>query len=121
MHLLLVALVVTSQLWVGSQGAAAGRAHRARPNSATPTKLVIVGTVGSIYQLDEPRLLRCWGVDVKVVKVLSGKYAEPTITFAVHSPAKSGVELGETYKIEAEWKDGEWLVPPMWWPKWPPK
>jgi len=58
-------------------------------------ELVLVGTVTSIFQVDAPPpSRRNWGVTVRVEQVKSGKYSEPTFTFTIHSPARSGVKVG---------------------------
>jgi len=94
-----------------------GKGKRGVASSRTHPKLVLVGTVASIYQLAEPRFMKCWGIDVHVVKVLSGVYREPTITFAIHSPARAGVELGESYTVEATWTDDGYAVKEGLWAK----
>ena len=116
-----IALAVILVLALGFQATAAGKSTGERTASTKSSRLVIVGTIGSIYQLEEPCLLKCWGVYVQVVKVLVGKYKESTITFAIHSPGRMGLQLGETYKIEATWKDGQYVVAEGLWPKWPQK
>ena len=58
-------------------------------------ELVLIGTITSIYQVDAPPpSLRHWGVTVRVEKVKVGQYSEPTFTFTLHSPARSGVKVG---------------------------
>jgi len=57
--------------------------------------LVLIGTVTSIFQVDAPLpSVRRWGVTVRVEKVKVGQYSEPTFTFRIHSPARSGVKVG---------------------------
>ena len=75
-------------------------------------ELVIVGTVASISQVDAPPpSVRKWGVTVRVEKVKTGTYSEPTFTFTIHSPARSGVEVGLRCTIVATKKGpGGYLV-----------
>jgi hypothetical protein len=77
----------------------------ASASEKAPSKvLVLTGTVGSIYQADAPPLsTKNWGVYLHVEKVKKGKYSEPTFTFAIHSPARSGLKIGGRYTIEATW------------------
>lgn len=79
-----VLLVVAA--WLTAQGAIA---------ASRVEELVLIGTVTSIFQVDvPPPSLRRWGVTVRVEKVKVGHYSEPTFTFAIHSPARSGVKVG---------------------------
>lgn len=58
-------------------------------------ELVLVGTITSIFTVDAPPpSRRNWGVTVRVEWVKSGNYSDPTFTFAIHSPARSGVKVG---------------------------
>jgi len=58
-------------------------------------ELVLVGTITSIFTVDAPPpSRRNWGVTVRVEKVKLGNYSEPTFTFTIHSPARSGVKVG---------------------------
>jgi len=43
-----------------------------------------------------------WIVHCRVDQILSGDFSEKTLFFRVHSPAKSGIEIGEQYKIKAK-------------------
>jgi hypothetical protein len=77
-----------------------------------PSKtIVLTGTVGSIFMVDTPAPLRhCWGIYFHVERVKKGRYSEPTFTFTVHSPAHSGLRVGERYTIEANWTGKEYEV-----------
>jgi hypothetical protein len=58
-------------------------------------ELVLVGTITSIFTVHAPPpSRRNWGVTVRVDKVKLGNYSEPTFTFTIHSPARSGVKVG---------------------------
>jgi hypothetical protein len=63
--------------------------------------LVFVGTVTSIAPADtrshETRLV----VNTRVERVLSGSFSGSHFSFAVHSPAKSGLEVGKQCSIRA--------------------
>ncbi|MGB8294997.1 MAG: hypothetical protein WCG85_06185 [Polyangia bacterium] len=121
MRLQFLILAAALQVLPIYQRTAAGKSQSKQAAPKESSKLVIVGTLGSIYQLDEPCLTKCWGLYVHVDKVLVGKYHDATITFAVHSPGRMGLELGATYKIEATWKEDRYVVTEGLWPRWPQK
>jgi len=75
--------------------------------------LVFEGTVTSITMINHE--LTPWLVTLSVEKVLSEEFAGPTFSFAVHSPAKSGLAMGRSYTVRAEWKDGGYVVDPLQW------
>lgn len=80
--------------------------------AAPPAKtLVITGTVTEIRQVDTtPASRRRWRVTVAVEEVKAGKYSEPTFSFAIHSPARAGLEVGHRYTIEATRSGREYVV-----------
>ena len=92
-------------VWLALQPMTAARA-------ASPAKkLVLTGTVTSIFQIDAPPpSRRNWGVTIRVEKVKIGKYAEPEFTFSIHSPARAGLKVGHRYTVEATWDGQEYLV-----------
>jgi len=45
----------------------------------------------------------------------TGDFSEPTFSFAVHSPAMSGLEKGRSYTVKAVWKNGGYVVDPLQW------
>jgi hypothetical protein len=82
--------------------------------ASSPSKeLVIEGRVVSIGMVNDD--LNPWLITVKVEKVLTGRFSEPTFSFAIHSPAVSGLKKGEKYRIEAIWKDGGYTVDELQW------
>ena len=72
--------------------------------------LVFVGTVNSIISADTGDPFREWVVSTSVDKVLSGELASSTFEFAIHSPARAGLEVGRTYTIPAHWTGKGYLV-----------
>ena len=97
--LLVIAVCLTLQHSTGAQ-----TAPRAK-------KLVLIGTVTSIFQVNAPPpSRRNWGVTVRVEKVTTGDYSDPTFTFTVHSPARSGVSVGLRCTIVATWNGQEYIV-----------
>ncbi len=68
------------------------------------SRVLVVGTVTHIFPAaTRPPSTLNWGVTVRVEKVLVGNYAEPFLTFRVHSPTNAGLEIGGRYKIDATW------------------
>ena len=85
-----------------------------QPAAAAPRKpLVFEGTVLSIGQIADD--FRPWLVTVTVDKVVAGNFSEPTLSFAVHSPAMSGLEVGRSYTVRAVWKGRGYDVDPLQW------
>ena len=77
--------------------------------AAAPSRtLVFEGTVVSIATVAHD--FKPWLITVKVTKVVSGEFAGSTFEFLVHSPARSGLEKGPSYTIEAVWKDDGYIV-----------
>jgi hypothetical protein len=72
--------------------------------------LLFVGTVTAIEFRDTGNPLRRWVVSTSVQKVLSGDFSKPTFTFAVHSPARAGLKVGQSYTIPARWTGDGYLV-----------
>jgi hypothetical protein len=92
-------------VWLALEPMTAARA------AAPAKKLVLTGTVTSIFQVDAPPpSRRNWGVAIRVEKVKIGKYAEPDFTFAIHSPARAGLKVGHRYTVEATWDGREYLM-----------
>jgi hypothetical protein len=97
-HFLLVTILVTTLIAGGWQKVA-----------GAPSKtLVFEGTVTSITTINHR--LTPWLATVKITKVISGEFSGSTFQFAVHSPARSGLEKGRSYTIEAVWKDHGYVV-----------
>ena len=72
---------------------------------AAPTQgkdLVLVGRVSSITQ--GGTLPKPWIVTVDVEKIISGDFSGGQFAFAVHSPSRSGLEVGRSYTVRAAWK-----------------
>lgn len=84
-------------------------AHAAQPSKV----LVLEGTVTSIRQIDHE--FTPWLVTVMVEKVVFGEFSGAMFSFAVHSPAMSGLEVGRSYTVRAVWKDGGYVVDPLQW------
>ena len=76
-----------------------------------PKKLVLLGVVTKIFQVDaSPASLRRWGVTIQVERVVAGEFSQPTFTFTLHSPARAGLETGHRYLITAKWVGDGYLV-----------
>lgn len=75
--------------------------------------LVFEGTVSSIKVVQDE--FTPWLVTLIVEHVVSGEFSGGTFSFAVHSPARSGLEVGGSYTVKAVWKDGRYYVDPFQW------
>jgi hypothetical protein len=76
-------------------------------------ELVIRGVVTSIVPLQT--LLAAWEITVAVEGVDKGTYVQQQFTFSVHSPAMSGLTVGEHYMIVAiESKTGYTIDDSQW-------
>lgn len=43
-----------------------------------------------------------WVIRTRVIEVVEGEFSGATFAFRVHSPSRAGLEIGQTYTIEAE-------------------
>jgi hypothetical protein len=68
-------------------------------SGAESNQLVIRGVVTAIFPTNA--LDVAWGIKVRVETVEKGIYNQPDFTFSVHSPAMSGLVVGEHYTIVA--------------------
>jgi len=77
----------------------------------SPKKLVLLGTVTAISQINTPRpSRRNWAVTVRVERVRAGMYSQPEFTFTIHSPARAGLAVGRRCVIEATWTGQGYVV-----------
>ena len=63
--------------------------------------LVFMGTVEKLAPSPLPQSTRKWVVQCRVDKIMLGEFSGKTFSFRIHSPAKSGLEIGKQYKIVA--------------------
>jgi hypothetical protein len=63
--------------------------------------LIFLGTVESIEASPIPQSLAEWVVTFRVDRIERGDFAEKTFSIRIHSPAKSGLEAGKQYVVEA--------------------
>jgi hypothetical protein len=98
-----------------SSSAPASRAATA--NDAPQARgLVLVGTITEIVQRAEGgRSLKPWAVTVHVDRIVSGDLSGPSFTFAIHSPALAGLEVGRSYTIKATWTQKGYSVDEAQW------
>ena len=83
----------------------------------TAKDLVFIGTVTEIYPVSAARSLRNWAVVALIDKVVSGEFSGTTFTFAIHSPARAGLRVGQTYTIKATWTAAGYIVDEAQWRK----
>jgi hypothetical protein len=83
----------------------------------TAKDLVFIGTVTEIYPVSAARSSRNWAVVAHIDKVVSGEFSGTTFTFAIHSPARAGLRVGQTYTIKATWTAAGYIVNEAQWRK----
>jgi hypothetical protein len=84
--------------------------------NAQDEDLVFVGTIARTYRLGSGSL-KDWAVVARVDKIVSGKFSGVTFTFAIHSPARSGLEAGRAYTIKARRATDGYTVDKLQWMK----
>jgi hypothetical protein len=94
----------------------------ATASSATATEkprgrdVVFVGTVKTIALAKGSRHPhKPWAVVVSVDRIISGDLPGSTFTFVIHSPAKSGLKVGASRRIEATWTEEGYVVDELQW------
>jgi hypothetical protein len=91
-------------------GAVAGETNKA--------DLVFFGTVQKLEAAPlPPPSLENWVVEFKVDRVLSGSFTNATFSFRIHSPSRSGLEVGKQYQVEARRSGNSYVVDPEQWVK----
>jgi hypothetical protein len=119
-HVVAWVAVIVGFLVVVSPSLSQAEPAAPRPATAAPNHeldLVLKGTVTKIKTF-EPRdelSQKHWAVTVKVKRVITGSISEPTLTFAVHSPAMSGLKVGRSYTIKATRTADGYLVDELQW------
>jgi len=63
--------------------------------------LVFLGTVAEMTSSPLPQSRLGWVVQCEVDRVVSGTFPGKTFSFRIHSPSKSGLEVGKQYTITA--------------------
>ncbi len=71
-------------------------------NQVTDGDLVFLGTVEKLDAFPLPQSRLNWVVQCRVDKIVAGDFLGKTFSFRVHSPARSGLEVGKQYKIIAK-------------------
>ena len=59
--------------------------------------------------------LKGWVVATRIDRVVSGDFAGKEFSFAIHSPAASGLEVGQQIQLHAEWTGKAYVVDPLQW------
>ncbi|HQH27804.1 MAG TPA: hypothetical protein PLP17_10450 [Oligoflexia bacterium] len=80
--------------------------------------LSFIGTVTEIKasHLGAPSLAE-WVVTFTVDKVTHGDFSKSTFSIRVHSPARSGLQIGEHYPVQAKWNGAGYDVDEFQWMK----
>ena len=82
----------------------------ARAREISKKDLVFIGTVTAIASAKTGDPTRNWVISTSVVKVVSGTLSGSTFDFAIHSPARAGLEVGRSYTITARWQGNGYVV-----------
>ena len=61
--------------------------------------------------------VRRWIVRMSVDKIIQGQYPGTNFSFTVHSPSKSGLTLGSTYRVKADVSEFGYIVDEHQWNK----
>jgi len=78
--------------------------------------VVFVGTVKKIALAEGSRHPRKhWAVFVSVDRIISGDLATSMFTFVIHSPAQSGLKVGQSRTIKATWTEDGYVVDELQW------
>lgn len=77
--------------------------------------LVLVGTVREIHSQSTARSRKNWIVVVDVDRVVSGEFSGATFSFAIHSPARAGLQVGQSYTIKATSTGAGYVVDELQW------
>lgn len=86
---------------------------QSQPSEAKPKAkdLVLIGTVTKIYccPLHASRLRR-WAIELHVERVVAGEFSDETLTFAIHSPSRAGLQVTRVYRLEFTKTDAGYVV-----------
>jgi hypothetical protein len=74
----------------------------ATQSKVTDDHLVFLGTVEKLDTSPLPQSTLNWVVQCRVDKIVTGQFSGKTFSFRIHSPARSGLEVGKQYKIVAK-------------------
>lgn len=77
--------------------------------------MIFLGTIEKIEPSPIQESTLNWVIKCKVDLIIFGKFVDDTFFFRVHSPAKSGLEIGKQYKIEARETEDGFMVDPYQW------
>jgi hypothetical protein len=72
--------------------------------------LELVGTITKIYPVAAARSWRRWAIVAHVDSVSLGEFSGTTFSFTVHSPARAGLRVNQTYIIKAKKTNGGYVV-----------
>jgi hypothetical protein len=89
----------------------------AMQSSGNNGQLVFSGTIISINNSPIERSNLDWIVSARVDRIISGEFVGKTFDFRIHSPTKSGLEVGKQYIIEATLSQDGYIVDQYQWRK----
>ena len=74
-------------------------------DSVKKEHLEFIGMVTKFYPHRSVHPRNNWKVAVQVESVILGDFTGKDFTFPLHSPAKSGLQVGQKYRFRAKWID----------------
>jgi hypothetical protein len=83
-----------------------------------PVLLTLDGTIEALDPIAQARRRHGWRVTLAVDRVVDGIFSGDRFQFVVHSPARSGLQLGGRATVKAErTADGYSVDPDQWLPR----
>lgn len=77
-------------------------------------ELVLEGTIEAVAPAGSGRS-RLWQVTLRVERVLAGRFEGERFAFAVHSPARAGLSVGQRRTVHATPVEGGYAVDELQW------
>lgn len=77
--------------------------------------LILRGTIESIQPASGASRRQRWQVTLRIEEVVKGRFDGATFTFAVHSPVKSGLAVGQHRTVRAQRSADGYIVDELQW------
>ena len=87
----------------------------ARPEDDDPVALILRGTIESLQPAGGAARRQRWQVTLRIEEVVAGRFDGDTLTFAVHSPVKSGLAVGQHRTVRARRSADGYIVDELQW------
>lgn len=86
-----------------------------RSEDDDPAALILRGTIESIQPASGASRRQRWQVTLRIEEVVEGRFEGATLTFAVHSPVKSGLAVGQHRTVRAQRSADGYVVDELQW------